>query len=643
MIRVKINFKEQVFDKDLITLGKSDADIVLQGEDTQNRHIIIEKSGSCYFVHNFSNDPFATLNGFPFGKKILRLNDKIQVGQDIIQFLEDSKEEELLEEEDAPYEEPEPEKPLETILFNTNWKLLTTVVFAFFTFATVAGSGVYFKASGRSTQEIIKVAAGVADISMALATAQSNHITPTKQDWSDPDFINQSILKVVSPHFAPQAILNSQGAFNNTPFFIRVYTNGDMSRFLVIAQPAPNLLQWLIHKMSIVVDSNAMEIRKISDLKALNRLLANPNPLDEANGEDISKLVKQGTLMTLPTLAGKKNNWGFTPPSNVENYIYNAPRYHPFAERILDRAIHLSQTTGNVDQVALLIQEIENLSYYQKAVLYSSKGKKTAQEAQKALSVFAPNTQFLIGYLEIDEGHISKIDLIEQEETVAYAEPQTPRIILTESPNEDYHPLLFKIQAASIIRQKALKVVSDKIYTLLEFQNRSSVDEFNEKMKTLLNEYEEIDKIQTAKLIESLKMIAREYAQTPFEEFMTYIQKSELEYLFSSSLEKTDAKTTEEKIYENFKNVEISKNLQELEINTRETVAILLLDQFPFPEKIIVYQKKLHNLVLNKIAELILFNPIENESENVNALDYLLHTVWVTDPAEAKYFKDQLQ
>src|SRR5690606_8087270 len=98
-------------------------------------------------------------------------------------------------------------------------------------------------------------------------------------------------------------------------------------------QPAPNLMQWLVHKKTLVVDSSTMEMRKISDLKALNRLLANPDPLEGSNGEDIHHLIKEGGLMSLNSLAGHKNHWGFSPPKTLgfirpgaENYIYNAPR-----------------------------------------------------------------------------------------------------------------------------------------------------------------------------------------------------------------------------------------------------------------------------------------------------------------------------
>ena len=42
-------------------------------------------------------------------------------------------------------------------------------------------------------------------------------------------------------------------------------------------------LQWILPRETIVVDSQSMELRRTQTSKELNRLLANPNPLDGIN------------------------------------------------------------------------------------------------------------------------------------------------------------------------------------------------------------------------------------------------------------------------------------------------------------------------------------------------------------------------
>src|SRR5690606_12499735 len=136
-------------------------------------------------------------------------------------------------------------------------------------------------------------------------------------------------------------------------------------------------MQWLVHKKTIVLDSATMDMRKITDLKAINRLLANPNPLAGTNGEELNRLIRAGRLMALNSLAGHKNHWGSSPPEalgymrpGAENYIYNAPRYYPFGEEFLRKAIDLYGNPGSPSDIAFIQDEMEELSNFPNIVLY---------------------------------------------------------------------------------------------------------------------------------------------------------------------------------------------------------------------------------------------------------------------------------
>ncbi len=403
----------------------------------------------------------------------------------------------------------------DTVFVNKSWRFIAASFFALMTLCTVLASGFYFRESGKNSQEEKKVAAGVADIAMALIYSQLNHHAPNKQNWSDPEFLNSLITKVVSPDLDPQAVINSQGQFNNYPYLLRVYTKGDMSQFLVIAQPAPNLFQWIIHKKAIVIDSRNMELRKISDLKNLNRLLANQNPLSGANGDEVSKLVKQGKIMSLASLAGKKNRWGFSPPKGLaasrpgaENYVYNAPRFFPFGESVVNKAIELKKTPPSQEQAYEFQQEVESLMQFPNLVLYSSKGVETATEAIKSLSIYIPEDKLTVAYIRFnDDGIVLTSRIVEK--------PEEDEVIET-----DRKALHWKLHEIAGKREAQLSEVSQKIYELIDEHNVAFVSNFHEKIHELIVEYEGIDASEQAKLMEELDNIARREAEQPLEKLL---------------------------------------------------------------------------------------------------------------------------
>lgn len=513
MIRLEIHGETQIFDKNVVIIGSGEVDLHLEDPSIHPVHLKIEETGDRFLLINIANDPFATVNGLPFGKKTLQLNDEIQIGKKVIRFVTEKKavqpkpviatnEIEDTEEQEPWHEENHETSPEETLPISKNWRLVATCFFALMTLCTIMASGFYFRESGKNSQEEKKVAAGVADIAMALASSQINHITPNKQNWSDPDFLNSNITRVVSPDLHPQAVLNNQGQFNNYPYLLRVYTNGDMSQFLVIAQPAPNLFQWLIHKKAIAIDSRSMEIRKISDLKTLNRLLANPNPLAGNNGEEISRLVKQGTLMSLTSLAGKKNRWGFTPPKGLsglrkgaENYIYNAPRYFPLGETLLEQAIYLSDNPGKNYEALLFQQDLELLSQFPHLVLFSSKGIETAVEAHQAIQTFAPETEFMIAYIRFnDDGIVINSHLVDKTKIDEIAELESGASTIQG-----------KLQQINETRKQNLEKISQKITALLDEHNSGYVSDFHKRMQELLEEYEAADEQGHAEMVHELE------------------------------------------------------------------------------------------------------------------------------------------
>ena len=278
------------------------------------------------------------------------------------------------------------------------WKTFTGVLIVLIFLSTGFAGGYFFDLRSASSTEESIIAGSVADIAIALTYAQINHITPRKLNWSDPDFIQNNLSRILSPKLNSLVNIDAEGQFKDYPYMLRIYTSSDLSQFLIIAQPAPGIFNWLTHKNALVIDSTSMEIRKLSKLQTLNRLLANPNPLDGSNSIEIANAVNHGVLVPLPSLISDKSNWGFAPPKalalirpGAENYVYNSPRYYPFSESIMKRAIYLKNHSGSSYDVALLQQEVDEISKLTDIILYSSQGMQMASEAQKALATFAFN------------------------------------------------------------------------------------------------------------------------------------------------------------------------------------------------------------------------------------------------------------
>jgi len=568
------------------------------------------------------------------------------------------------------------------------WKMLAGLLFAIIALSTVICSGVYFRASGKNSQEEKKIAAGIADIAMAMTHARLNHITPNKQNWSDPNFIRNNLARVLSPNLHTQAQIDSDGQFTRYPYRLRVYTSKNMDQFIVIAQPAPNFMQWLVHKKSIVVDSTSMEMRKITDLKALNRLLASPDPFEGSDGEELHRLIKEGTLMSLNSLAGHKNHWGFSPPKalgfikpGAENYIYNAPRYYPFGEELLTKAIQLYQNSSSPSDVAIIQDEMDEISNFPNIILYTSEGLQMAVEAQKALSTFAPNSKFLVAYVKFNpKGFVASSHLLMNEERNDIAFLQSPRTelaaffnksngsdqeldFLSLEPDDDslfvmekastdqvdqQHPLYLQLKASYDERNRALKSISRRMVELLNLQNKELYPGFQEAFSKLLDEYLAANTTYQNKIIQELSALYQEYTEMPLEEFIKYVDKAKLSSFAHATLDEQrhqlgSEHLTEEEIESAFQRIDNADSLHELEHVVESTAQMLTLENLPDTDLIIRYQDMMHNRSLKRLEILLLtpdspyvVEPLEERDRET--LINILENTWISDPDEFDYF-----
>lgn len=266
------------------------------------------------------------------------------------------------------------------------------------------GIGIFATFSEQSDQQEYLAAQNLSDVAMALTYAQIHQVKPQNQNWTDPDFIRANVDRVLNGYFATSVDIDPQGYLKDNPYLLRIYTNHDASQFLLMAQPAFSLWHWFTRQHSILLDSTAMELRRTGDLRALNRLMSNPNALTGSNALEVSRVVREAELITLKALAKESRHREFIPPRELkivlpgaENLVHNAPRYYRFGEPVLDALSKVGEeATPELKNLGEQLQRFRRLS---RLVLYTSEDKSIANRAYRTLKKHFPSESALVGYL----------------------------------------------------------------------------------------------------------------------------------------------------------------------------------------------------------------------------------------------------
>ena len=572
-------------------------------------------------------------------------------------------------------------------------KLFSGGVGVFIVFAAL----VYFWVSDQTEEEETKAAKSVADIAMSLTYAKLKNIQPQNQNWSHPEFLRNNLTPILAPSYLSMADIDAHGQFTSCPYMLRIHSSSDLSQFLIIAQPCPSLLQWLIPKASIVIDSKLMEMRKIVDLKPLNRLIVNSNNLDELSSNEISHLVNYGELIPLSSLVSKVENQGLAPPKALslirpgsENYIYNAPRYYLLGERILNHSLDLVSKFAGEKEVSLLQQELNSLMHFTDLVLYTSGGIQHALKAQKALTTLMPNDKFLIAYLQLsNHGKIvnSHVLIDDNHSDIAQAEikPSLSESSLNESDQNSLsindrdieleelfietksepieldnilevdkdHPLFFQLIFITNSRFSALGPIAEEMIELLNKQTNSIQPDFTSRLLKLQQRYTDTDKEELNKIFKKFQKITQDSFFIPAAKFMEFIQALGLKTLFQEYLSGIKKKSKEIQISnaqmeQQFQNIQASSTWQELEQHLAQINQLLQFDRVPDETRLISFQNSVRLAVTQKLNQFILSS---NESqltstfapEYLQQLTNIIKLAWITDPEMHDFYISEFE
>lgn len=734
-----------VFDKPSVVIGTvvgEEIDVSLPGEHLSQALVQIVEQNGRFIAINSAHDPFTTLNGSPFGKGILTGNALLQIGNTTLRIetsltpttppppkalpKEDLNAQELealmqqvaqldapaatpprptveaptttpapthhaphaakvIDENETVGAEPEP-LPIEPAAsqhkLNRYMRLLFMLGMFVMLTAIISAAVLYVRISGKSDAEKVIAAEGVSDVAMALMYAQIHHIKPQKQNWFDPEFLKNNLASVLSSDYPSFANIDNQGQFTNCQYILRIYTSNDLSQFVVIAQPEPSILQWLAPQAAVAIDSKAMEMRHIDDIKTLNRLLVNTNTLNESNALEIFEEIKHGELINLASLGNTKE---FAPPKalalvrpGAENLIYNAPRYYHFGESILKQAISLLQLPSSSNEVTRLQQQVTELTKLPNLVLYSTQGLQKATQAQRALATLSPGHPFLIAYLNLNqEGVIASSHLLfggdqvelsspsrlansaspekkpntdSSSSLTAMTAPPTPEQhpIVKDANLDLQHPLYLQLTAMATERQRSLQAVSDQMIKLLEEHNSGRTLEFSTPFAALLQQYEQVDKESRARIMQRLTELYQEYLEMPLLMLTNYIKAAGLTLLSQESVNQSADASTNLTITPNLVNTQLqkiqaAKDFNELSAAVTETAQLLNLKHLPDPNKLIAYQNDMRTQTTQQLSRFMLTSgtklpPSEFQEANRAVLMHILKTAWITDPSEQNYY-----
>jgi hypothetical protein len=398
--------------------------------------------------------------------------------------------------------------------------LLLSLISTFITFLMVLG--IYLKASGNVTQLEKKVTASLADIAMALTYAHITDTPPPDKNWLRRDFLQDSFSAILSPRLASLAAIDSKGTYIELPYILRVYTSEKQHRFLLIAQPNPNLMRFLIPSHAIVIDSQDMILRRVPTLKNINRIVSNKNPLDGENGISLKNEIEQFPPISMLELVGRKNRWGFQVPSNVpSNYkVYNAPRYHPFSEEFIEKAIRLSLQSGTEEQLDQFKYEISRLTELPDLILFTTKGRKKAWKAKRAFVHLYPEKSQAIGTLKLGrEGFIEEAHILPEMST------EKDVVMLFGKKNQTHVPvlslLMLKLEQQQLQRTQRLTLIAYTMHTLINRQRRTHQQGFNSSIKSLLKEWAKEQEQEEKELSKTLLLLLK---QNPSVEFIDWLE-----------------------------------------------------------------------------------------------------------------------
>lgn len=433
----------------------------------------------------------------------------------------------------TPIEEKVPE---EDRAASMAWKLVLASGATVFLLVAAFSLTVYGAFTETSSQAEFLAAQDVADVGMALVHAR---LYPDKQktyNLADPEFLRAHLSQLLGEEFPISLEMTPQGHLKESAYLLRLYTNQDISQFVIVAQPEPSFWYWLIHPHTIFLDSVTMQLHKTQDVRMVNRILAQPNLFQGTKLAALEPLFAKSLTVPLRTLSYEVNRREFAPPRELqklrpgaENRIYNAPRYHRLGDPLFKMLTELKSTSSTEN--ALVLENLYALSPFHNMVLYTIGSLHTAQKAVKALQTHFPEEQFLIGHMTLDKENHSLLS-----SHLVDPIPETPLLDPFFIVDAEKHPLQVKLEELAGARKKVIEPFTQEMLAQIASHTKMPSEKFYETMDDLLQRCKKVDAPSCQELRHTLAHFYLEHVikepRVAFTEFATYVESAGLtEYL----------------------------------------------------------------------------------------------------------------
>ncbi len=566
------------------------------------------------------------------------------------------------------------------------WRPFLAVMIVIVAILAAVGSGIYFTFNEQNDEREFIAAQGLADMSMAIIYAQMHQIKPPNQNWGDPDFLKDILTRVLPTDYPSLVQLDKQGTFENCPYMLRVYTSSDLSQFLLIAQPEPNLLQWLISRETILLDSRTMELHKTNDLRALNRLLADPRPLEGANALEISHLVGQTDSIRLTTLATETGHSEYIPPKGLnklrpgaETHVYNAPRYYLFSTPLT--ASIAQQTVQPNEETELELQKNAlMLTKMPQFVFYSTQDDATSHRILNTLSSWVPPEAAIVAQLKLEtSGRILYSRVLENEpmQTQNQVHDPSPAVqaelgeelvsIVEQSPPAasstiagTHRALQDALQTAAQRRREALAPYKNHLIQLLQEHVTRHNPTFAVQIDRIIRDFEDIELGQQVNIrqaiVDSYRIYVLESEELSHEQFVAEVQAAHLDNFlpqeFTQPNEDENVVAEEHpsivaeynnNFAERLEEVQQAQDLQELEQALTDANKELADDSYVNDSRLPTLRNKLQIQILHRLDDLLLgpSSPLTIQyfnHHNRARLQKILLAAGVDDPEQRDYY-----
>ena len=509
----------------------------------------------------------------------------------------------------------------------------------------------YINFSSKRAADELKSAQAVSDIAMALTRAQLSHIKPSNQNWLDEGFIKASLQETIPAMDSYALSIDAQGKFSCCPYVMRIYTDRNLDRFLIIAQPQSGILSEIFPKSIIILDSSLMELRVFKDIRRLNRLLAKADPLENAGSSEIKLLMKEGKLITPAYIAEKSKQADFAPPKSVawtdpgiENFVFNSPRYYRLAEQLIEQAVKVSKEKAGSAEVAKLKKNVQEFSKLKGLILYS-KDASLAEDAKKSIELYAPTDSFLFGYLELKDGVpiksymleknsekelalASDVNAVVQEEKVAVEDESSSEKEI-ELEVDANHPIYIRLKALTMSRENELRPLSSAIYTKLARELECPSNSFHTEFQNLFHTYLVTNNRHKQIIKEEVFSLFKQYDKMPIGQFLAFLNRVKLGYLVKQA--GNNINIVEENCLQNlqslFRYIQKCQSIVELDNLIQIALSWITFDYIKDAEDLVKYQNMLRNNTLDQLNSFILSNskliPLKPDDKEIlfNILD----------------------